>query len=103
MYDVVYLPLAKRDLGKAVAYIVSELAAPDAALELINLLDMTAAGLVQMPYRYSIYPVRVSLSHEIRFVPLKGYNLFYRVKEETRKVEIMRILHQRQQARIKLE
>lgn len=102
MYSVSWLPLAKHDLENAVSWFVSELSAPDAALELLSLIDQAAAGLSQMPYRSAVYPVMVSLRSEIRLLPVKEYNLFYRVLESAKAVEILRVLHQRQQAKSRL-
>lgn len=94
MYEVVYLPTARRQLAEIIDYITLELNAPDAALAFIEALDATTRSLSEMPYRHPVYHSRFAIPEEIRFVPVKRYNLFYRVYEEEKIVEVRRIIHQ---------
>lgn len=97
MYSVVYLPGAKRQLEEIVDYIAFELCAPEAALDFVDAVDIAAKSLSEMPYRHPIYHSPFAIPEEIRFIPVKRYNLFYRVYEETKTVEVWRIMHQLQQ------
>ena len=99
MYEVVYMPAAKRELEEIVAYIAEELYAPDAALDFIEAVDSMAQSLSQMPYRYPVYHAAVRLLDEVRFVPVKDYNVFYAVDEAQKTVEIRRVLYQRRDMR----
>ena len=56
MYKVVYLPTARRQLEEAVVYIAEELCSPDAAAALLDAVDEAVRLLMEMPYRYAIYP-----------------------------------------------
>ena len=94
MYKVVYLPIARRQLEEAVAYIAENLCAPDAADDLINAVDEAACALSEMPYRHALYPLLFAMKREIRFIPIKNYNLFYVVNEDQKTVEIWRLIHQ---------
>lgn len=99
MYKVVYLPTARRQLEEAVVYIAEELCAPDAAASLLDAIDEAVKSLAEMPYRYAIYPTLYAVKREVRFVPVKNYNIHYVVNEENKTVEIWRILHQRKRQR----
>lgn len=94
MYKVVYLPIARRQLEEAVAYIAENLCAPDAADDLINAVDEAVRALSEMPYRHALYPLLFAMKREIRFIPIKNYNLFYVVNEDRKTVEIWRLIHQ---------
>lgn len=94
MYKVVYLPIARRQLEEAVMYIAEELCAPDAADDLLDAVDEAACALSEMPYRHALYPLLFAMKREIRFVPVRNYNLFYVVNEEQKTVEIWRFIHQ---------
>ncbi|MBQ2953226.1 MAG: type II toxin-antitoxin system RelE/ParE family toxin [Clostridia bacterium] len=96
MYRVVYLPTARRQLEDAVMYIAVDLAAPDAAMALADAVDSAVQKLREMPYRFPIYHTLYAMKHEIRFFPVKNYNVYYVVREETKTVEIWRVLHRLQ-------
>lgn len=93
MYKVVYLPTAKRQLEDAVMYIANELCAPEAAAHLADEVDAAVQQLKEMPYRFPIYHTLYAMKHEIRFFPVKNYNVFYVIDEYTKTVEIWRVLH----------
>ena len=97
MYEIVYLPTVRRQLEAIVDYIAVELSAPDAALDFIEALDAAAQSLSEMPYRHPIYHTRFAIPEEIRWMSVKHYNLFYRIYEEEKRVEIRRNHHQLRQ------
>lgn len=96
MYKVVYLPTARKQLEDAVAYIVFDLCAPDTAMNFADEVDESVRNLMEMPYRFPIYHTLYAMKHEIRFFPIKNYNVYYVIDENTKTVEIWRILHQLQ-------
>ena len=96
MYEVVYLPTARKQLMDAALYIATELLSPDAAENLLTEVDEQVGKLCSHPYRHPVYPTLYAMKHEIRFFPVKNYLIFYVVKEELKTVEIWRFLHQRQ-------
>jgi len=99
MYDVIYLPSAKQELDEIIDYISIELKAPEAALNFIDAVDDMAKRLTEMPYRHPIYHSQFRPNSEIRFVPVKNYNIFYKVDEEHKTVEVHRIIYQRRDTR----
>lgn len=96
MYEVVYLPTARQQLEDAVMYIAVDLGAPDAAMNLADEVDEAVRGLREMPYRFPIYHTVYTMKREIRFFPVKNYNVYYVIDEDTRTVEIWRVLHRLQ-------
>ena len=96
MYKVVYLPTARRQLEDAVMYIDVDLSAPDAAMALADEMDENIQKLREMPYRFPIYHTLYAMKREIRFFPVKNYHIYYVVDENTKTVEIWRILHRLQ-------
>lgn len=100
MYEVIYLPTARRELEEAVTYIAIDLAAPEAAFALVDAVDEAVRALAEMPYRHAMYHSMYALEREVRFVPVKNYNVFYVVYEEEKVVEIWRILYQRRNVKM---
>lgn len=91
MFEIRYLPLARKDLTDITIYIADHLKAPRAAMELLNALDESISRLEQFPYSCKVYqPIR-ELENEYRFLPVKNYAIFYVINEKT--VEIHRVLY----------
>ena len=88
MYEIRYLPLARKDLTDIVTYIADHL---KAAMDLLDALDESISRLEQFPYSYKVYqPVKV-LEGEYRILPVKNYAVFSVVNEQV--VEIHRIVY----------
>ena len=96
MYKVVYLPTARRQLEDAVMYIAIDLYSPDAAMNLADEVDEAVQKLKEMPYRFPIYHTLYAMKREIRFFPVKIYNVYYVIDEDSKTVEIWRVLHRLQ-------
>ena len=96
MYKVVYLPTARQQLEDAVMYIAVDLCAPHTAMNLADEMDEAVQKLKEMPYRFPIYHTLYAMKHEIRFFPVKNYNVYYVINEDTKTVEIWRVLHRLQ-------
>ena len=102
MYEVIYLPTARKQLEDIVDYIAVELASPEAALDFIEEVNKAAKSLAEMPYRHPIYHTSFALLEEVRWISVKNYNVFYKIFEEEKTVEIRRVLHQLQDAENRL-
>jgi len=102
MYEVIYLPTARKQLEDIVDYIAVELATPDAAFDFIDEVDKEAKNLAEMPYRHPTYQTSFAVLEEVRWIYVKNYNMFYKVFEEEKTVEIRRVLHQLQDAENRL-
>ena len=102
MYEIIYLPTARKQLEDIVDYIAVELAAPDAALDFIEEVGKATKSLAEMPCRHPIYHTSFALLEEVRWISVKNYNVFYKIFEEEKTVEIRRVLHQLQNAENRL-
>ena len=91
MYDIEFLPTARKDLADITSYISEKLSAPKAAMDLLNALDESISILGQFPYSCKVYRPIKELEEEYRLLPVKNYSVFYVVKEEI--VEIHRIVY----------
>jgi plasmid stabilization system protein ParE len=102
MYEIIYLPTARKQLEDIVDYIAAELAAPDVAFDFIDEVDKAAKSLSEMPYRHPIYHTSFAVLEEVRWISVRKYNVFYKVFEEDKTVEIRRVLHQLQESENRL-
>ncbi len=91
MYEIIYLPTARKQLEDIVDYITVELAAPDAAHDFIDEVDKAAKSLAEMPYRHPIYHTSFALLEEVQWISIKNHNVFYKIFEEEKAVEIRRV------------
>lgn len=91
MYEVKYLPLAKKDLFDITNYIADYLKAPKAAMDLLDAFDKSISRLEQFPYSCKLYKPINSLEDEYRFLPVKNYAVMYVVTDYV--VEIRRIIY----------
>ena len=91
MYEIRYLPLARKDLTDIASYIADHLKAPKAAMDLLDALDEFISRLEQFPYSCKVYQPIKALEAEYRLLPVKNYAVFYVVKEQT--VEIYRVVY----------
>lgn len=93
MYRLSYLPVANRDIADAVNYIAETLAAPKAALDLLNALDESISRLTDFPYSCRVYQPVKPLEGEYRLLPVKSYAVVYTVNEQEKLVEIYRVIY----------
>lgn len=91
MYEIRYLPLARKDLTNIIDYITDILKAPKAAMDLVDVLDTSVSRLAQFPYSCRVYQPVKFLEAEYRILPVKNYLVFYVVKEQV--VEIHRVVY----------
>lgn len=91
MYEIIYLPTARKQLEDIVDYIAVGLAAPDAAHDFIDEVDKAAKSLAEMPYRHPIYHTSFALLEEVQWISIKNHNVFYKIFEEEKAVEIRRV------------
>ena len=98
MYKIVYLPRAVEDITGAIEYLVTKFNSPSAAESLLTELNRIVGLLREFPHSNELYLPGRPMRDEIRRVPVRGYVLFYAVKDDM--VEIRRLLHERQDRRI---
>ena len=94
MYKLLYLPVARDDISKAVSYIANTLDSPLAAKNFARELEKALLRLQEYPFSCSVYPTP-SLNGHYRFMPVRNYCVFYSVDEASQIVEISRVLYAR--------
>lgn len=93
MYNMRYLPIAKKDIDEILYNIADGLSAPQAAINLLNIFDKAISQLKQFPYSGKGYHMKAPLAFEYRMLPVKNYIVFYVVIEEEKTVEIHRVIY----------
>lgn len=82
MYEIGFLPLARKDLTDIANYISDHLKVPKAAMDLLNALDVSISRLEQFPYSCKVYQPIEKQKNEYRLLLVKNYAVFYVVKEQ---------------------
>ena len=90
MYEIIYLPIAKKDLAEIATYITDNLKAPMAAMDLLETLDKSISRLGEFPFSCKVYQSE-TLESEYRLLPVKNYAVFYVVEE--RIVVVHRVIY----------
>ncbi len=93
MYRINVAALAHHDLDQIVSYIAINLTSPIAATNLIDEIEKCYDHLRRNPYMYAkCQDVRLE-KEGYRKISIKNYILVYKVSEETKTVNIMRIFY----------
>ena len=95
-YSIHITRAADADLNRAVDYIDHILLNPQAADELLSETEETIADLAVFPEKNALVTDPVLSAWEVRFITINNYLVFYVVSEEEKRVNIVRILHCKQ-------
>jgi len=95
MYQLEFLPIAKKDLTEIVKYISQDLNNPIAAERLADEMNEAADRLTDFPYINSIHQTLKPLMHEYRKQIVKNYIMFYWIDEEKKCITIARVIYAR--------
>ena len=94
-YEIEYLPVADQDLAELVTYIAVDLAAPQAAANLLEKIDQAIKSLETFPYAHAVYqPAGVqtpTMPFEFRTLVVNSYLVFYYITENI--VTIARVIY----------
>ena len=92
-YKIEYLPIADCDLTEVFSYIAVDLAAPQAAANLLRKMDRAIKLLERFPYAHAVYQSAElhAMPFEFRALGVSSYLIFYYVSENT--VTIARIVY----------
>ena len=91
MARVIVSKEARNDLISICDYIRDDLANPDAAQRILELLKQSIYSLTEMPQRGTQLDAMLSVHTGYRFLVCEKYRVFYLCDGET--VEVVRILH----------
>lgn len=95
MYQILYLPTARRDLVDIVTYVSGHLQNPIAATALAELLVDSIDGRSTFPFENPVYQTIRPLAKEYRKLCVKNYFVFYWVDEKAQTVTVTRVLYAR--------
>ena len=93
MYNLVFLPLAQRDMTEIVSYISHVLHNPQAAQALADDFIAEAEKLASFPYAMPVYVPLRPLKLEYRTVLVHNYLIFYIVNEPLKQITVFRVIH----------
>ncbi len=92
-YIVILSTETSQDINKATDYIIHNLHNSSAAHSFNKLVIATANNLSFLPERHPIIDDDFLQLHQIRYVPIKNYLLFYQIQESTKTIYIVRFLY----------
>ena len=95
MYNIEFLPLAKKDIYYTLYYISNELKNPTAATSLAKKIIDNVNTILTFPYGTSVYKTSKPLKHEYRAVKINNYLLFYTINEKDKIIIISRFIYQK--------
>jgi len=94
-YTVHITEKAEQDILAAVDYIEFTLFNPQAADNLLGAIEKAINPLSEMPLIHSLIEDPILSSHQIRFLPVNNYIMFYAVNEKSKTVNILRFLYEK--------
>ncbi len=92
-YYIKYLPLFQHDLMEITNYISNILQNPDAAICLVDELEMAILNRAKSPSGYELYQSSKQREHQYYRIYVKNYTVFHILINDT--MEIRRILYNR--------
>lgn len=94
-YGVYISEPAEADILDVFKYIASQLNSPVSALNMVDAIEEALNSLEEMPYRYPPVSDERLAAMGYRKLTLKNYIIFFTVDEESKVVDIERILYAR--------
>lgn len=91
-YSIEITEPAENDLSEVGLYISKELLEPNIAKKIVNKIGEEILTLEELPLRHALVGDEILASQGIRKIIIDNYIVFYIVKEERKKVTVLRIL-----------
>lgn len=92
-YDVIVYDFAQDDIRDAVGYVSRTLLEPDTARGLLLRFQKEILSLANIPERFSLVSDPYLASLGFRVTSVGNYLIFYTVRRETRKVDVVRVIY----------
>jgi addiction module RelE/StbE family toxin len=89
--ELLFLPVAKKDLKEIVDYIGDVLKAPQTAEKFLDQVESAISNLPEHPFSHRLYQPLKPITTEYRILPVKNYSIFYTVLDDV--IEIHRIIY----------
>lgn len=94
-YSVLFAPIAIEDLRKIRRYIALELCEPETAAALVNRIREEILKLQSFPYSHQLVRDSVMAQLGIRYLIVGNYMVYFRIQENIKTIEVLRIAHER--------
>lgn len=94
-YSVMVSRIAIEDLKKIRRYIAHELCEPETAEALVNRIQDEITKLRSFPYSHQLIRDSVMAQLGIRYLIVENYIAYFRIQENTKTVEVLRVAHER--------
>lgn len=95
MYQIEFLPIAKKDIEHIIYYISHNLKNKIAAIKLRDLFINSFNDIILFPYGNSVYQSKETLKYKYRSYRVKNFIMFYTINEEKKLITIVRVLYQK--------
>lgn len=95
MYQVEFLPIAKKDIDDILYYISNNLKNISAAKNLSECFKKEVNNIVVFPYGVAIYKTIRKTKNEYRCILVKNFLMFYVMDEKEKTIIIVRVLYQK--------
>lgn len=92
-YTVKVTSQAETQIQEIIYYITHKLAAPDAALRLLDALEESFLSLSQFPQRIALVNEEPWRTNEIRRLPVKNFLVYFWIDEDDMKVQITAVIY----------
>ena len=92
-YTVNLSDKANKDTDEIFEYISTVLCEKEAAVNMINLLQESILSLDEMPGRYRLYENELWKKRGVHIMPVKKYLVFYLIDDETKTVNVIRVIY----------
>ena len=95
IYKVRIMESAQKDMQEVYRYIAEDLLNPSAATHRIMDIEKAINSLKKMPRRFPLVVDDYLASKGLRMIVVKNHLVFFLVREEIKKVSVIRIIHLR--------
>lgn len=92
-FNLSFLPLFEQDLNEIIDYIALTLKNPEAAMRLVDDVEIAIMKRLEMPISFSPYPSAKKRKYPYYRIYVRNFCIFYVVIDNT--MEVRRILYQR--------
>lgn len=92
-YTVNLSPEAVKDINSIYDYIAVALSEKEFAVNMINLIERNILSLDEMPGRYKVYDNEPWKSRGVHIMPVKKYLVFYVIDENSKAVNVFRVIY----------
>ena len=92
-YKINVARTATQDINRTTSYIMNQLKNPVAARSLLKNAIACIDSLETLPARHPIVDEPILAAQQLRFVPVHGYLLFYRIDDTAQTVHVLRFLY----------